>query len=388
MERQLEKSFEYKYINDELKKTILEDDLKDIEEYKEKVFSGTYPLIGKGSADRYIIKIFNVSGNLIPENLYTFLEKLPEDKQKTLTYDKLKEMGLDLISPTTEEIIRELGNESSLIFDRLTQYFSKQKHVELERKKDNDVADRLIDLYNSKELNCPELLEIIKAIKLGDMMKCKSDKELKFFTAFLNSLSTKEKEYLIPRNIKELKKIECDLNVFGCFGSMQVMRSITGFVNLTLETIDGLSKYLENKKCLEICSGTGLLAHLLQENGINVIPTDIATSNDNKYEVLRTENFTNVIQMDGLKAIKKFDTDVLIMAWPPYQNPIAANALKVFFNKNPNGEIIYVGEWEDGCTADDRFFELIQKNDIICNFLDIEYESLPGIHDAFYILTK
>ena len=389
MERQLDNEFKYipNISIDELEKTVHEKDIEYLEKYKERIFSGDKPLIGE-NYDKFLAKIFTVTGNLIPESLKEFLEELPTEKRKTFTYNDLKEMGLDITSPTREDIIRFFGHKDSIVFDKLTDYFRNQKHVELERNLDYDVIDRMMVLYVHKEIDCSELLEIIKSVKLEQPMQFKNSEERCLLESFLNSLSAKERKYLIPQDVLESQRIERELNNFSYGLSMHVMRSITGFTNLTLDTIDDLSKYLKDKKCLEICSGAGLLAHLLQEKGIDVIPTDVATKEDNGYTALRIENFTDVKHMDGVKAIKTFDADVLIMAWPPYQSSIASDALNTFFEKNPNGQILYVGEWENGCTADYDFFESIKERGLNCTYLNLDYKPLEGIHDAFYMISK
>ena len=58
-------------------------------------------------------------------------------------------------------------------------------------------------------------------------------------------------------------------------------------------------------------------------------------------------------------------------------------ACNVFLQKNPNGEIIYNGEGPGGCCADDEFFENYDLED-----LDINYQSVCGIHDNFFIAKK
>jgi len=45
-------------------------------------------------------------------------------------------------------------------------------------------------------------------------------------------------------------------------------------------------------------------------------------------------------------------------------------------------------EFEYGCTADDRFFEIIEEKNINVDYLHIRYEPLYGIHDDFYLLSK
>ena len=390
MERELNN--EFKYIapptKEELLETILDKDLKDIENYKTKILEGNCPfMLNEG---RFFARFFNVSGTLIPENLFDYLNKLPEEERKNFTYNDLKEKGLDLIMPTEYDLIKFLSRPEEIITRNLTEYFKNQKHLDsLPRDKEHfDVLDKMMFLYVNKEINCPELLEMIMDIKQLKEINLDDREKRHLLDTFLLSLNPNEKEFLLPSTVRESENVEKYLkHSLGNFFGQETLRCITGFANLTKETLDTLAPYLKDKKCLEICSGSGLLAHQLQIRGIDVIPTDMANKETNYYDVLKTEPFTNIRQMDGLEAIKQIDADVLIMSWPPYNDPIAANALEAFFEKNPDGQIIYIGEWEWGCTADSKFFHIINERNMNVQYLNVKYAPLYSIHDTFYSIS-
>ena len=395
MERQLEN--EYKYIKDitidELKETISKKDLDDFKKYKENILKGDYPLMG--TFDNNFSYLFAVSGNLVPENLYDFLDKLPENKKNTFTYNDLKQMGFDLIFPTENDLVKSFARKEIIVKNKLVEYFKNQKCVEplnelfkTKEYKEYDVNCKMQALYTIKNINCPELLEILKSMHARNPINIDNIETRYLLTAFLLSLNKREREFLLPNTINDSKQLEYDLSfAFGNFLGNNIMRTLTGYTNLTSETLDSLAPHLKDKKCLEICSGTGLLAHQLQLRDIDVLPTDIADNKSNTYSPLRVDSFTDIMQIDGLKAIKKIKADVLILAWPPYDNPIAASALELFFKENPKGQILYVGEGKYGCTADDRFFDLIDELNIKVNFLNIKYKPLNGIHDSFSMLS-
>mgnify|MGYP001610758178 FL=1 len=57
-------------------------------------------------------------------------------------------------------------------------------------------------------------------------------------------------------------------------------------------------------------------------------------------------------------ALKNFpDANVLFLCWPPYNTPLAKESLRLF----TGGKVIYIGEDQSGCNADDDFFDIINK---------------------------
>ena len=387
MERIEDVRNEYSFLNiafEDLEKATNKKYLEDYEKFKEKLIKENVPF--KNDYFSFLIygKKMYVTGGLIPMPLTKFIDSLPDEKKKTFTYEDLKKQNLDLSFLDEHELILAFSNKEQVIEDKLTEYFKNQEHVRPDLEKyDRSIYDKILILYALKHIKNDTLSE--KFFNLSNSYKIDET----FFKAFLKSLNKEEKLFLFPKTVKQLKEFEKKLNsITGLRYDYDAVRLITGYASLNMETIEDLGKYLQNKKCLEICSGTGLFADRLQSKGINVIATDVTDKNDNNYDLLRTENFTEVEKIDGISAIEKYDADVLIMSWPPYGEKIASSALKAFLNKNPNGEIIYIGETRKGCTADNEFFELIEKNNLKMEELPVRYEPLVDLHDYVYSIHK
>lgn len=385
----------FKYIEpitiDELRNTVDKEDLERFEAFEEKLMDKDLKFADLKGYELYYAHHIFLEKDFKVTPLDKVLSGLNEEERAYFGINDLKTGGFNVIFPTDDDLVKLFGNESRLVEERLNEYFSNQKHIDIEREKfPISFSEKLLNLYNKKEINNPDLKDMIEG-KLTVNFFDRNLESRKLFLCFLKTLSAKEKAYLLPETVEKSKEMATVLSNILEFGqSTEGMRAITGFANLNLETIDGLSKHLQGKKCLEICSGSGLLANELQMKGIDVIPTDIANEKDNGYYLLRTEPYTKIEQIDGLSAIEKFDADVLIMSWPPFDDPIAANALEKFIDKNPNGEIIYIGESEGGCTADNRFFELIYEHELTENHLNINYEPTPFafLHDNIYSFSK
>ena len=138
--------------------------------------------------------------------------------------------------------------------------------------------------------------------------------------------------------------------------------------------IQKIKKFAKKEQILEVGTGLGLWAYLLQEAGANVIATDDFSwkkKNQNK------RNFTKVEKLNVQKSLNKYkDAGVLLLVWPPYDKPMANNALKKF----KGNKFVYIGEGEGEATANDNFYNRLKKY-----WKQVDRYDIPGwvyIHDT------
>lgn len=74
--------------------------------------------------------------------------------------------------------------------------------------------------------------------------------------------------------------------------------------------------------------------------------------------------------------------DCLSFIWPTYDSPWAARLLET---EKPEF-VLYIGEHHGGCTADDKFHELLDEgyDEILC----CDIPTWPGIHDRVFMYQK
>ena len=134
------------------------------------------------------------------------------------------------------------------------------------------------------------------------------------------------------------------------------------------EIIQKLAAFIEDDIALEIGAGKALWSHLLQEAEANIIPTDICLSN---------KTFTDIAKYNAISAVDTFANfaNTLILIWPPYGSSMAYDALNQFKGK----KVIYIGEGFFGCTADDNFHHLLNKEWAMIERL--HNPTWPGIND-------
>lgn len=158
-----------------------------------------------------------------------------------------------------------------------------------------------------------------------------------------------------------------------------------GFYIVSEGFIENAVNYFSQSSILEVGAGSGFLSSCLQGAGINIVPTEAHLTN-NRYGF--KEIYTEVLEEDSVKYLKnnkdKFDT--VLMSWPNYSSKFAYNVIK---NMVSGQTLIYIGEGYGGCTADDKFFDYIEKyaeilEDETNKFNESSF-SWTGIHDRVHI---
>lgn len=115
---------------------------------------------------------------------------------------------------------------------------------------------------------------------------------------------------------------------------------------------------------VEIGAGTGYWAHELKRAGAIVMPFDIAPPNggpnpENKWPF--GPAWTNVLEGSPESLASDLYSPywadwTLLLCWP-YMDAMAFRALRVFQGRR----VVYVGEGHGGCTASDKFFDLLNR---------------------------
>jgi hypothetical protein len=133
--------------------------------------------------------------------------------------------------------------------------------------------------------------------------------------------------------------------------------------------LNPLADRLQGRKVLEIMSGPGHLGAELSARGVDIICTD-----DYSWYTMHGRVLDYPVQMlSDIDAIEKYrHSDVLLCSWPPYQGEEFTEACRAW---GPKKDIVFIGEGERGCTADDSFFDGFRSDECI------PMTSWDGIHD-------
>lgn len=154
-----------------------------------------------------------------------------------------------------------------------------------------------------------------------------------------------------------------------------------GFCLVSMDWIEQFARWIGDRKCVEIMAGSGALSYALQEVGVQIIATD------NYSWTMKWDTWTEVEDIECTEAIRKYDNaEIYIMSWP-YMNDSAHQALLTMREVNPDALMIYIGEGDGGCTADDTFHGSIEEiEDSAIDRVNDIYPRWPGIWDRLFLV--
>lgn len=178
---------------------------------------------------------------------------------------------------------------------------------------------------------------------------------------------------VVPEKAPDFSDIDCMLSdTVDRAIMLSRLRTIRGYGMWSLvdsEWTGELAEWIGERKCLEVMSGAGWLAKALSEHGVRIIATDFDVSG----RWGRRSAVHTVEALDAITAVSVYpDAEVLLVSWPPYNNPVIEQVAEKWGAKRP---IVYVGEACGGCTATEIFckhFRVIEK---------LKIPRWPGIHD-------
>jgi hypothetical protein len=131
---------------------------------------------------------------------------------------------------------------------------------------------------------------------------------------------------------------------------------------------------------VEMGAGNGYWAWMFEQAGIKVVAFDRSLDDYSNHWCV-CEHWTTV--SEGIPIVlKKYTDHALFLCWPPYDDPMAAKSLKAYSGNT----LIFVGEDYGGCTGDEEFFEILEKNWSTVKEIDIP--QWPGVHDAMSIYER
>jgi hypothetical protein len=134
---------------------------------------------------------------------------------------------------------------------------------------------------------------------------------------------------------------------------------------------------------VELGAGTGYWAMLIAQAGATIQAYDKAPGAKhprNNYKF--SQNYTNVLAGNETVLDRMDPQYNLFLCWPNYNTDFAYNCLQHFRGT----KFAYIGENRGGCTGNDKFFDLLEKNWKAQKAISIP--RWPGIHDSLTIFTK
>jgi hypothetical protein len=154
-----------------------------------------------------------------------------------------------------------------------------------------------------------------------------------------------------------------------------------GFAIMSDEAGEIIARYAP---ILEVGAGCGYWSYELRKAGVDVVATEPHPGM--KYGAI-PEAWKPWIELDpitGTDAVAKYPGRSLLVGWPSLNDPWPSDTLKAF--NNPGSIVIYVGEGDGGCTADDNFHN--QLRDDFELIMDVAIPQFVGIHDDLTVWQR
>lgn len=197
---------------------------------------------------------------------------------------------------------------------------------------------------------------------------------------FLPDIKIEKTDLIIPKKMKEFPQEEAD--AYAWREELVTKNGIFGYPSL--ETVNGLLKFIERRKVYDIGCGVGYFSYCLKycNEAIDVVSIDNFICNY-RASHKSLENYyywTDIVKEDWFDNISNVKNSVVLMCWPDINHNFAAKTAKLLDKSN---ELIYIGELKNGSTAEDEFFD---NNTLIP--MDIPWYSFPERSDKVYLVKR
>jgi len=119
-------------------------------------------------------------------------------------------------------------------------------------------------------------------------------------------------------------------------------------------------QFLAKLFLVEIGAGRGYWAHLINEVGGDIVAYDKYVKKG-KVKVFQALDWVETyypIAKGSYEAGELHSDRTLFLCWPPYNTSMAYDCLNTYL-KSGGKQIVYIGEGDGGCTADDDFHNLL-----------------------------
>ena len=158
-----------------------------------------------------------------------------------------------------------------------------------------------------------------------------------------------------------------------------------GFPIITVECLDKLVQHIGKKTVFEVGAGTGYLARLLHDRGVNITAIDSQNGSYTRQQWWENDNvhYFPIEKLD-VTTLQELPGDIVLMSWPCYESDFAYEVAR---RLRPGQQLIYQGESKGGCCANDRFFDYMSGSRRFArNDLDTLYEVHVcdfGVYDSW-----
>jgi hypothetical protein len=158
------------------------------------------------------------------------------------------------------------------------------------------------------------------------------------------------------------------------------------WVALTMNNIERavsvINHYIPDHTAIEVAAGVGWLSYWLIQYGINIVDTSDCYHDEWAKHMKFGQTAIQVSHMKATMAVyNNSNANLVILSWPEY----ATDTGFLIYKAMCKGQwLLYIGEGCGGCTGDDKFNALVEKDLVTW----IPLDTFDGIHDRLYLAKK
>jgi hypothetical protein len=174
-----------------------------------------------------------------------------------------------------------------------------------------------------------------------------------------------------------------ELSEEGVDGTLTKIRERHAMVrrfSFAIPTLEAVQMVSCLSPLVEMGAGTGYWSMLVSASGGDILAFDKSPGEGNKYSF--TGSYYNVLQGDERVIATRGRGRNLFLCWPNYNTDFAYNCLARFGGER----FAYIGEGVGGCTANDKFFQLLEDKWRLHS--ECALPQWPGIHDRLEIYER
>lgn len=149
---------------------------------------------------------------------------------------------------------------------------------------------------------------------------------------------------------------------------------------------EAIEELVKLSPIIELGAGRGYWASLVQAAGGDIVAYDSWINEDGDIRHFSSDSyektFMHVDKGDAEGVVELYADMTLFLCWPPYHKNMASVTLKKYM-EHGGKTLVYVGESEGGCTADQEFFDLLVN--IEPRYINIP--TWPGVYDYMSIYS-
>ena len=154
-----------------------------------------------------------------------------------------------------------------------------------------------------------------------------------------------------------------------------------GFTFLSSNFLLSLRDFIGERTLIDLMCGSGYISHELRFLGIKTIQVDDKSWKSDHWWNENNRKHSDLIASHSVRYLREnppSSSSVILVSWP-YMNNIMFAIARTLRRQGFQGDLLYIGEGVYGCTADTRFFNSFQLEEL--SFQPLQWS---GMHDRIH----